>query len=405
MASEFDNEIDFLLRQAVRRNSFAPDAAAEETFHLDADDLTAFAENVLPSTARLSFISHLADCNSCRETLSNLILLNEVADEEAMSVIEPEKTVTSAKWLDLLKKSFALPTLGFATAALAVLFIGVFAFIALRPTEVNQSVELVQTAAQPIETPTKKRSAASATEQKDAETESKPEESPTETPDPNANISVESASEQTTELAENLPPSVRMTRGENSANRTVAPPETTVARSNSAASNSAANVAATRQPQPETTVANGAAAARANKAENSDGATSGLPAPLESIDKAKDRLLARSSNNQDQDLESADSQESTNAPLSPASKSRSAEAGEDIRRALRKPAETRTVNGKAFLKIGGIWTDAAYNSQNVTNVFRSSDEYKKLDGGLRSIAEKLSGEIIVVWQNKAYKIR
>ena len=36
---------------------------------------------------------------------------------------------------------------------------------------------------------------------------------------------------------------------------------------------------------------------------------------------------------------------------------------------------------------------------------RGSDEYKKLDGGLKDIAEKLDGIVIVVWKNKGYRIQ
>jgi hypothetical protein len=44
--------------------------------------------------------------------------------------------------------------------------------------------------------------------------------------------------------------------------------------------------------------------------------------------------------------------------------------------------------------------------QKTTNVSRGSDEYKKLDAGLRSIADSFSGEtVIIVWQGKAYRIR
>jgi len=41
----------------------------------------------------------------------------------------------------------------------------------------------------------------------------------------------------------------------------------------------------------------------------------------------------------------------------------------------------------------------------VRNVSRGSEEFGALDSGLRSIAQQLGGEIIVVWKSKAYRIR
>ena len=66
---------------------------------------------------------------------------------------------------------------------------------------------------------------------------------------------------------------------------------------------------------------------------------------------------------------------------------------------------SRTVNGKTFKRIDGIWKDAAYTGGGTKIVKRSSDNYKKLDQGLRAIADNLGGTVIVVWNTKAYKIQ
>jgi len=39
------------------------------------------------------------------------------------------------------------------------------------------------------------------------------------------------------------------------------------------------------------------------------------------------------------------------------------------------------------------------------NVSRGSEEFTALDSGLRSIAQQLGGEAIIVWKGKAYLIR
>jgi hypothetical protein len=67
--------------------------------------------------------------------------------------------------------------------------------------------------------------------------------------------------------------------------------------------------------------------------------------------------------------------------------------------------EQRSYGGRTFENRNGVWTDTAYRGQATTNVRRGSEDYKKLDSGLRSIADQLSGTIIVVWKEKAYRIQ
>jgi len=66
---------------------------------------------------------------------------------------------------------------------------------------------------------------------------------------------------------------------------------------------------------------------------------------------------------------------------------------------------TRTVNGRTFTKKDGVWYDADYHGQSTINVRRGSDAYKKLEGGLRNIADSLGGTLVTVWKGKAYRIQ
>jgi hypothetical protein len=68
-------------------------------------------------------------------------------------------------------------------------------------------------------------------------------------------------------------------------------------------------------------------------------------------------------------------------------------------------AVTRLVGGKRFENRNGAWYDSAYRGQGTTNVNRGTDPYKKLDRGLRDIADTLGGTVVVVWKDKAYRIR
>jgi len=67
--------------------------------------------------------------------------------------------------------------------------------------------------------------------------------------------------------------------------------------------------------------------------------------------------------------------------------------------------ETTTVSGKTFKRTNNAWYDSAYKGQPTINITRGTKEYKKLDSGLRGIAENLGGTVIVVWKERAYRIR
>jgi hypothetical protein len=71
--------------------------------------------------------------------------------------------------------------------------------------------------------------------------------------------------------------------------------------------------------------------------------------------------------------------------------------------------ETRTVSGKRFTRQGNAWIDSAYDSSRRTiNVARGSEQFRALvadEPGIRTIAEKLNGAVIVVWNGRAYRIQ
>ena len=68
--------------------------------------------------------------------------------------------------------------------------------------------------------------------------------------------------------------------------------------------------------------------------------------------------------------------------------------------------QTRSVKGRKFQQRGNALVDVKFKaSMSIRNIARGSDEYDALDSGLRSIAQQLSGEVVVVWKGKAYRIR
>jgi hypothetical protein len=66
---------------------------------------------------------------------------------------------------------------------------------------------------------------------------------------------------------------------------------------------------------------------------------------------------------------------------------------------------TRKVGGRSFNNRNGAWYDTAYHGQSTINVRRGTEEFRKLDGGLRNIANTLGGVVVVIWKEKAYRIQ
>jgi len=68
--------------------------------------------------------------------------------------------------------------------------------------------------------------------------------------------------------------------------------------------------------------------------------------------------------------------------------------------------ETRSVGGRKFVRQGNRWVDQKFkSSMSIKNVARGSDDFAELDSSLRSIAQQLAGELMIVWKGKAYLIR
>ena len=68
--------------------------------------------------------------------------------------------------------------------------------------------------------------------------------------------------------------------------------------------------------------------------------------------------------------------------------------------------QTRSVGGHKFRRQGNSWVDQKFkSSMTLRNISRGSDEFAALDSGVRSIAQQLGGEVIVVSKGKAYLIK
>src|SRR6185295_13854440 len=122
MKQETNNEMDLLLRRLGRRD----DAVAPED-HLDADELSAYAENALPAAARARYTLHLAECAGCRNLVVQLSSsAGVVATTESAAVKEP------SGFRKFLASLFTPMVLRYAAPALGLIVVAVIGFVVLR---------------------------------------------------------------------------------------------------------------------------------------------------------------------------------------------------------------------------------------------------------------------------------
>ena len=121
--------MDLLLRNMAKRTSSVsePSNGGQQTAHLDADELNAFAEHSLPSAARTRYTAHLVDCSRCRKLVAELSAAAGLPRTE--SITDPE--VHTSFWQRL--PAFLSPSvLRFALPALAILGVITVAMITFR---------------------------------------------------------------------------------------------------------------------------------------------------------------------------------------------------------------------------------------------------------------------------------
>jgi hypothetical protein len=382
MELEFDNEIDALLRKA-RDGSRGVLVGDTTKLHLDADEISAFAEHAVPDSTKQKYITHFADCERCRSTLSDLILLNSEAGTEVASVVSApvENTVP---WY---RKLLLFPNLAYAMGGLVLLFSGFLAFSVIKNSENQASSDISQIA--------------------------KTQEPATNGP----NLGYEETYD-----AANKP----MANAMNSAANTMAN-----------AANSSVNTASTKSaPLPVATVPSADDYKQAAPSFSTDGILSGGKTQAETppakpaerpvtmsdkndLGKAEEQRRGRDQEvSKEKDENKLRSQPAPSGPFkSPIGPSRNERNDSGMREnapAAKKSAQAessislnsldrRQVSGKTFER-KGVWYDSAYRGQPTTNVRRGTSDYKKLESGLRLIGDNLGGTIVVVWKEKAYRI-
>lgn len=371
MELNFDKEIDALLRQTARSGQFV---STDTQTHLDADEISAFAENALPEKTRTVYVKHFADCDRCRTILSNVILLNAEAETETASsaVVAPEIVETKTPWY---RRIFAVPNLAFTFGGLVLLFGGFLGFLVLQSTNNYQNTEVSRIS------------------------DNEPR-----------------ASGPNIGSGETFYNSNAMSSANMSNTSTNSAADTSIIMSNATATNTTVSTSNANKMLPAPTPEVLAKEKRDDQKQLAEEKNEAKP--LTDSAKTENAKVAETDPTIAQDRETAKNQIVPNKPAQaapPASVVGRSETQDKLRAKKSTSRQntkddseggtTRHISGKNFNRKDGVWYDAAYRGQSTTNVRRNTETYRKLDSGLRIIAESLDGTVVVVWKEKAFRIQ
>ncbi len=402
-----DKQIEALLRRHARLSKagsavagFAhlqPARAAAAAPHLDADELNAFAAGALSDEARARYAAHLADCDRCRALTIQLTLAAGAAHERWGAA------KLKSSWLGKIREIVAslLAPQGwrYVAPALALIAVASVTFVALRHQRKTELVaqnsplsegRQVQSAAPGVAEIREESYTQSAERARPSKEQAKPGGTGSAKPKGAAEREAASATSATPEkqgaVAENNPrefspppPEERAAKPEEqetkkSATEPAAAPKTEP---------STEQTTATQRKQADESAKEGERAGANKEATERDKTTE--PAPRAAMTGTAKRRAGIAG-----------------GVMLPQSVEKTTAASESS-------TETRKVGGHVFRRQGSAWVDTAYtSSMSLVNIARGSDEYLSLienDSSLRKIVEQLSGEVIVVWKSKAYRVR
>jgi hypothetical protein len=441
MKSDSNTEMELLLRRHARRRKSTPAAGATDASahegneqtggtHMDADEMNAYAENALPAPARARYMAHLADCDNCRAIVTNLTLAANVPVRDTEDDTQPAAS-HKRSWREWLAALLSPPLIRYGVPALVLISVVGIVFLAIRqrgeerrsdePALVARNNDRSETQNTSILKPEAGQSPAtlaSPTLREEGITSAQPKEGETAQSaaapaDKEALAKTRQTNEQTRE-----PENLSIVK-----NEPTATPANEASRQERAARDQRDEdlaTAAPRQaaPPPPVSLARPAA-----------GATAPQPTEADRIGRNRkddstsdDRPGAFGTTGNTASREAEERQTTTTAKSTPSTEARRRAApkvstmreGADAntsggRAAGEGSSATREVGGRHFRRQGSAWVDTAYAQGRATvNVTRGSEQYRALtadEPGLRTIAEQLGGEVIVVWKGRAYRIR
>lgn len=405
------------------------------TGHLDADEISAFAEGALPLATRARYVSHLADCDQCRKQASALAISSGavIRTEESPSPAGEGRTF----W-QFLVGMFALPVLRYAAFAAVVLIVAGVAFVALRrPRNESPLIAANEPASQQRDFAVKPRpeiqEGTAGSKQANTETRSA-------SPAQSGAGNEQTAKADTATRVDDAPVTPGLMKEAAPAEPvTVAP----VTAEKKAVQGEVAKAAPSYAPVPPGEIAT----QQKQEAYRVTPGSAGISGPrqqqqqkLETVDKLasqdRERDAAKDVARTDDLARKSGAPSSVASNQPPPSPRRvderakgpmrnmennainrnenvgraespkpNATSGAD-RAATEEAQSTRSAGGRKFRKQGAAWVDQKFkSSMTLKSVARGSNEFAELDSGLRSIAQQLGGEVIVVWKGKAYLIK
>lgn len=398
-----DKQIDLLMRRYARGA-----AGPTLTDHLDADEMNTFAEGKLSPAGRARYVSHIADCDQCRQQVAQLTLSGGAVVHA--HPINAEKTEHGTLWR-VFTGLFALPVLRYAAFAAMLLIVAGVAFIALRGRRDDRLVAVNQ--------PTEQRPASAVKAPATEGNEGSQTNAAKPLSSPQIAGSDQNPKRDESRVAENISPPLPAKEA----------PAPSVLAEKKAGEADATRVAPSYAPPPL-----GEKQAAVGEQQSVAGlSTTTAPRKAEAIDKVtsanRERNMAKDAGRLDDRNRSGSDQPAIAARKSADEKakgpSRNYEnlavnrsqnevraeppktpSGGADNRASTEESETRSAGGHKFRKQGNSWVDQKFKaSMTLKSVSRGSDEFNALDSGLRSIAQQLGGEVIVVWKGRAYLIR
>jgi hypothetical protein len=406
-----DTQMDVLMRRYAKH-------AAERgvnTEHLDADELNAFAEGTVPSATRSRYVSHLADCVDCRRLASQLAL--GAGAEVQIPASEPSGATSWWQKLNIFQAPSALRYAAFAVVLVAVA--GIALVVWRQPRQTNSNL-IAQN--EPVASPVSAVKPSGTDSTRSTEGAQFHDSGPKASPQSAPGSSLDLRGYELSPVSPPPPPRPEKEAAGSEA-KSAAATERGMGLPRAASSPSFA-------PQPPVETYGADSKAPEQKGVVIGGAVPSGPRRNESYDKfkvadrarsgdlAKDRDENRSrAANQATISETKPDDSTTRAGRESgvvALKSRSRQemkvetrkASEETDRPKSEAEQLRSVGGRKFRHQGNAWVDTKFKtSMSVRNIARGSDEFGALDSGLRSIAQQLSGEIVVVWKGKAYRIR
>jgi hypothetical protein len=335
--------------------------------------MNSFAENKLPAATRIRYLSHLADCSDCRRLATKLSGAAEVSRERPKSEIE-------RSFWNNVRAFFSPVVLRYAMPALTIL---VFAAIGLFVYREQQRNEFVAQKTNTEGTPVS------------ISGESKNQAEPATSGVPRESVVSQSTSTPAAEVDKSKT-------------------NTTTSAGSRAQSGAAAstedqkNEPAPARPQaayaPEPSVESPPPSAKTEAADESR-------VTREREEKARDADRRADPRQVDEAGAVAGRSSAQNVPAARAGSvaSEQNEVAFAKEKQAKRSDEIRSVGGRQFRREGNGWVDTKYDPDRaIVIVRRGSEQYRALiadEPQLRTIAESLSGTVVVVWKGRAYRFQ